>query len=183
MSNSIDLLISVPRSSLDDFNSKYLKLVEAFYYVTLSENKLVSPKTNKDCIFFDVHFNLSPSDEHFNPQEIIDRIQRAIAQAQCRCRSKQTNSDTILLCTQSTTPRNMWIHHLDGHLKGAKTPAMTPSATRREGTGLLPELPRIPSRRSSPSTSLSLQPHHTPIRLKLSSPLNWAIQSDWHIQL
>ncbi|VVC90016.1 unnamed protein product [Leptidea sinapis] len=79
MSNSIDLLISVPRSSLDDFNSKYLKLVEAFYYVTLSENKLVSPKTNKDCIFFDVHFNLSPSDEHFNPQEIIDRIQRNVA--------------------------------------------------------------------------------------------------------
>lgn len=78
MSNDTDLFISVPRSCLNDFYSKYLNLVETFYYVTLSERKSVVAKEKPEYVFFNVIFNLSPVDGNFNPQELVGRIQVSV---------------------------------------------------------------------------------------------------------
>lgn len=75
MSNETDLFISVPRSCLNDFYSKYLNLVETFYYVTLSENKSGNTNVKPDFVCFKVIFNLNPVDSNFNPRELVDRIQ------------------------------------------------------------------------------------------------------------
>lgn len=75
MSQDTDLLISVPRSCITEFYSKYLNLVETFYYVTLSENKSVVAKEKSEYVYFHVLFNLSASDGNFNPREIVGRIQ------------------------------------------------------------------------------------------------------------
>ncbi|CAK1587092.1 unnamed protein product [Parnassius mnemosyne] len=78
MSNDIDLFISVPRSCLNDFYSKYLNLVETFYYVTLSECKSTIAKEKPEYVFFNVIFNLNPVDGNFNPQELVARIQKYV---------------------------------------------------------------------------------------------------------
>ncbi|XP_068617717.1 probable ribonuclease ZC3H12D isoform X1 [Battus philenor] len=78
MSNETDLLISVPRSCLTEFYSKYLNLVETFYYVTLSETKLALTKEKTEYVFFNVLFNLNPVDGNFNPQELVARIQKYV---------------------------------------------------------------------------------------------------------
>lgn len=75
MSNDNELLISLPRSYLKDFYSKYLNLVETFYYVTLSENKSTIAKEKPEYVFFNVTFNLNPVDGNFNPYELVGRIQ------------------------------------------------------------------------------------------------------------
>lgn len=75
MSDDSDLLISVPRSSLPEFYNKYLKLVETFYYVTLSENKSVVSNHSNNVVYFKVNFHLDPVIEKFNREELIDRIQ------------------------------------------------------------------------------------------------------------
>ncbi|XP_026496003.1 probable ribonuclease ZC3H12B isoform X1 [Vanessa tameamea] len=78
MSNETDLFISVPRSCLNEFYSKYLNLVETFYYVTLSEKKSGSTKVKPEFVSFKIIFNLSPVDGNFNPRELVDRIQKYV---------------------------------------------------------------------------------------------------------
>ncbi|XP_013179922.1 PREDICTED: probable ribonuclease ZC3H12D isoform X1 [Papilio xuthus] len=78
MSNDNDLLISLPRSYLNEFYSKYLNLVETFYYVTLSENKSAIAKDKSEYVFFNVMFNLNPVDGNFNPYELVGRIQKYV---------------------------------------------------------------------------------------------------------
>lgn len=75
MSQDTDLIISVPRSRVTEFYSKYFNLVETFYYVTLSENKFPVANEKPDCVYFNVTFNLDPVDGSFNPQELVGRIQ------------------------------------------------------------------------------------------------------------
>lgn len=75
MSHETDLLITVPRSCISDFYSKYLNLVETFYCVTLSENKSGFAKERPDYVFFNVIFNLNPADGSYNPRELVGRIQ------------------------------------------------------------------------------------------------------------
>ncbi|XP_073961365.1 endoribonuclease ZC3H12A-like isoform X1 [Choristoneura fumiferana] len=78
MSQDTDLLISVPRSCITEFYSKYLNLVETFYYVTLSENKSVVAKDKSEYVYFHVLFNLGASDGNFKPREIVGRIQKYV---------------------------------------------------------------------------------------------------------
>lgn len=75
MSQDADLAISVPRSCVKEFYTKYLNLVETFYYVTLSENKSSAATEKSDYVFFNVLFNLNPADGSFNPRELVARIQ------------------------------------------------------------------------------------------------------------
>lgn len=75
MSQENDLLISVPRSGITEFYSKYMNLVETFYYVTLSENKSAQTKEKPESVYFNVIFNFNPLDGNFNPKEIVGRIQ------------------------------------------------------------------------------------------------------------
>lgn len=75
MSHDTEWLISVPRSCLTEFYSKYLNLVETFYYVTLSENKSALAKEKPEYVFFNVIFNLNPVDGNFNPRELVGKIQ------------------------------------------------------------------------------------------------------------
>lgn len=75
MSHDNDLLISVPRACITEFYSKYLNLVETFYYVTLSEDKSSFTKEKGEYAYFNVIFNLNPTDENYNPRELVGRIQ------------------------------------------------------------------------------------------------------------
>lgn len=75
MSYDNDLLISVPRACITEFYSKYLNLVETFYYVTLSENKSNFSKEKAEYAYFNVIFNLNPADGNYNPRELVGRIQ------------------------------------------------------------------------------------------------------------
>lgn len=74
MSKEPQFFISVPRSCLTQFYSKYLNLVEKFYYVTLSQNKSGDTSEKHEFVYFNVIFNLSPIDGN-SPRELVDRIQ------------------------------------------------------------------------------------------------------------
>ncbi|KAJ0174557.1 hypothetical protein K1T71_009665 [Dendrolimus kikuchii] len=78
MSQDAEFIISVPRVRISEFYSKYLNLIETFYYVTLSKNTSCLTKDKPDYEYFNVVFNLSPADGNFNPQEIIGRIQKYV---------------------------------------------------------------------------------------------------------
>lgn len=75
MSHDTELKISVPRSRINEFYSKYYNLVETFYCVTLSETKSCSTNEKPDYVYFNVTFNLNPADGSFNPKELAGRIQ------------------------------------------------------------------------------------------------------------
>lgn len=75
MSNEGNLSILVPRSCLNEFYSKYLNLVETFYYVTLSEEKFSNSVENSDFVCFHVKLNVNPIDSNVKPRELVDRIQ------------------------------------------------------------------------------------------------------------
>lgn len=75
MSQDTDLIISVPRSRINEFYCKYYNLVETFYCVTLSESKLCPANEKPDYVYFNVTFNLNPADGSFNPKELVGRIQ------------------------------------------------------------------------------------------------------------
>ena len=75
MSNETNFSISVPRSCLNEFYSKYLNLVETFYYVTLSENKFRNACEKSDYVHFNVTLNVNSIDSNVNPRELVDRIQ------------------------------------------------------------------------------------------------------------
>nr|XP_013189785.1 unnamed protein product [Amyelois transitella] len=77
MSHEKELFISVPRSCIGDFYSKYLNLVETFYCVTLCEAPSIV-KDRPEYVFFKVIFNLNPADGSFNPRELIGRIQKYV---------------------------------------------------------------------------------------------------------
>ncbi|CAH1639235.1 unnamed protein product [Spodoptera littoralis] len=78
MSHETDLVISVPRSRINEFYCKYYNLVETFYCVTLSESKLCSANEKPDYVYFNVTFNLNPADGSFNPKELTGRIQKYV---------------------------------------------------------------------------------------------------------
>ncbi|KAJ8715162.1 hypothetical protein PYW08_005143 [Mythimna loreyi] len=78
MSHDTDLIISVPRSRINEFYCKYYNLVETFYCVTLSENKLCLANEKPDYVYFNVTFNLNPADGSFNPKELAGRIQKYV---------------------------------------------------------------------------------------------------------
>ncbi|OWR46562.1 endoribonuclease ZC3H12A isoform X1 [Danaus plexippus] len=78
MSNETDLSISVPRSCLTEFYSKYLHLVETFYYVTLSEKKSDVASEQSEYVYFKVTFNLNPVESNLIPRELVDRIQKYV---------------------------------------------------------------------------------------------------------
>lgn len=76
-----EFLISVPRKCLSEFYNKYLNLVETFYYVKLTEKE--SPMGLFHCespyyAYFQVAFNVNPADAHFNPRDIVTRIQKYV---------------------------------------------------------------------------------------------------------
>lgn len=87
MSHDNDLLISVPRACITEFYSKYLNLVETFYYVTLSENKSSFTKETGEYAYFNVIFNLNPTDGNYNPRELVGRIQVSELQTFLYCLS------------------------------------------------------------------------------------------------
>ncbi|CAH2093060.1 unnamed protein product [Euphydryas editha] len=97
---STDLFISVPRSCLNEFYSKYLNLVETFYYVTLSENKSGNTNVKPDFVRFNVIFNLNPVDSNFNPRELVDRIQCAVCLGAAHC-SGRASRNPDLACPAS----------------------------------------------------------------------------------
>ncbi|XP_026746385.1 LOW QUALITY PROTEIN: probable ribonuclease ZC3H12D [Trichoplusia ni] len=78
MSQDTDLIISVPRSRINEFYCKYYNLVETFYCVTLSESKLCPANEKPDYVYFNVTFNLNPADGSFNPKELVGRIQKYV---------------------------------------------------------------------------------------------------------
>lgn len=75
MSQDINLRISVPRSGITEFYSKYLNLVETFYYVTLTESKSAHVREKCEFVYFNVIFNFNPLEGNFNAEEIVGRIQ------------------------------------------------------------------------------------------------------------
>lgn len=75
MSQETELLISVPRTCIKEFRSKYLNLVETFYYVTLTEIKSSFANEETEFVYFNVTFNLNSTDGNNNPRELIGRIQ------------------------------------------------------------------------------------------------------------
>lgn len=85
MSHDNDLLISVPRACITEFYSKYLNLVETFYYVTLSENKSSFTKEKGEYAYFNVIFKLNPSDGNYNPRELVGRIQVSVFRPSSNC--------------------------------------------------------------------------------------------------
>ncbi|CAG4952415.1 unnamed protein product [Colias eurytheme] len=131
MSNDTDLFISVPRSSLAEFSNKYHKLVETFYYVTLSETTSVVAERNKDLVYFKVIFNLNPVDEKFNPQELIERIQKYVESSLGWAGERGEDSSYDSECEDD-----------GGHRTASRTPSDTLAAEFAEYVTLAPAPPQ-----------------------------------------
>ncbi|XP_049875898.1 probable ribonuclease ZC3H12B [Pectinophora gossypiella] len=130
MSHETDLLISVPRASITEFYSKYLNLVETFYYVTLSENKSTVTKEKPEYVYFNVTFNLTPSDGNFNPRELVGRIQKYVESSLGWAGERGEDSSYDSECDDD-----------GGHRAASRTPSDTLAAEFAEYITLAPPQP------------------------------------------
>ncbi|XP_045522941.1 probable ribonuclease ZC3H12D isoform X1 [Pieris brassicae] len=130
MSNDSDLFISVPRSSLPEFYNKYLKLVENFYYVTLSEIKSGFPSPKNNFVNFKVTFILNTGNENFKNEELIDRIQKYVESSLGWAGERGEDSSYDSECEEDV-----------GHRTASRTPSDTLAAEFAEYVTLAPVLP------------------------------------------
>ncbi|XP_028031653.1 endoribonuclease ZC3H12A isoform X1 [Bombyx mandarina] len=131
MSQETELLISVPRTCIKEFRSKYLNLVETFYYVTLTEIKSSFANEETEFVYFNVTFNLNSTDGNNNPRELIGRIQKYVESSLGWAGERAEDSSYDSECEEDSA-----------HRAASRTPSDTLAAEFAEYVTVTPSVPQ-----------------------------------------